>query len=104
MTLTVPQEKSIYEVCGEAGVDVLGSCMEGVRGRANATSSRATPITVTGLNNAKKAANQTMMICVSTYLREVGTRPMRLNYPFNCWYVAASSDEVGQELLLDASR
>ena len=24
---------------------------------------------------------------------------MRSNYPFNCWYVAASSDEVGQELL-----
>jgi phenylpropionate dioxygenase-like ring-hydroxylating dioxygenase large terminal subunit len=24
---------------------------------------------------------------------------MRSNYPFNCWYVAALSDEVGQELL-----
>jgi len=24
---------------------------------------------------------------------------MRPNYPFNCWYVAASSDEVGQALL-----
>jgi phenylpropionate dioxygenase-like ring-hydroxylating dioxygenase large terminal subunit len=24
---------------------------------------------------------------------------MRPNYPFNCWYVAATSDEVGQELL-----
>jgi phenylpropionate dioxygenase-like ring-hydroxylating dioxygenase large terminal subunit len=24
---------------------------------------------------------------------------MRRNYPFNCWYVAATSDEVGQDLL-----
>ena len=24
---------------------------------------------------------------------------MRSNYPFNCWYVAATSDELGQELL-----
>jgi phenylpropionate dioxygenase-like ring-hydroxylating dioxygenase large terminal subunit len=24
---------------------------------------------------------------------------MRPNYPFNCWYVAATSDEVGQDLL-----
>ena len=24
---------------------------------------------------------------------------MRPNYPFNCWYVAATSDEVGPELL-----
>src|SRR4051794_41865073 len=24
---------------------------------------------------------------------------MRPNYPFNCWYVAATSDEVGRDLL-----
>ena len=30
--LTVPQDKSIYEAVEEVGVDVLGSCMEGVCG------------------------------------------------------------------------
>lgn len=64
--LTVPQSKSIYEVCEEAGVDVLGSCMEGVCGTCECD-------IIEGegdhrdsvLNDAEKAANQTMMICVS---------------------------------------
>src|SRR3954452_4688605 len=28
-----------------------------------------------------------------------GARHMSRNYPFNCWYVAATSDEVGRDLL-----
>lgn len=66
MTLTVPQDKSIYEVCEEAGVDVLGSCMEGVCGTCECD-------IIEGegdhrdsvLNDAEKAANQSIMICVS---------------------------------------
>jgi ferredoxin-NADP reductase len=66
VTLTVPQEKTIYEVCEDAGVDVLGSCMEGVCGTCECD-------IIEGegdhrdsvLNDAEKAANQTIMICVS---------------------------------------
>ena len=32
MTVTVPADQSIYDAVEEAGVDVLGSCMEGVCG------------------------------------------------------------------------
>lgn len=66
MTLTVPQGKSIYEVCEEAGVDVLGSCMEGVCGTCecdiiDGEADHRDSV----LNDAEKAANQTIMICVS---------------------------------------
>jgi ferredoxin len=65
-TLTVPQDKTIYEACEEAGVDVLGSCMEGVCGTCECD-------IIEGegdhrdsvLNDAEKAANDTIMICVS---------------------------------------
>jgi ferredoxin-NADP reductase len=66
LTLTVTQDKSIYEACEEAGVDVLGSCMEGVCGTCECD-------IIEGegdhrdsvLNDAEKAANETIMICVS---------------------------------------
>jgi ferredoxin-NADP reductase len=66
LTLTVPHDKSIYEVCEDAGVDVLGSCMEGVCGTCECD-------IVEGegdhrdsvLNDAEKAANESIMICVS---------------------------------------
>ena len=66
LTLTVPPDKSVYEVCEDAGVDVLGSCMEGVCGTCECD-------IIEGegdhrdsvLNDAEKAANQTIMICVS---------------------------------------
>jgi ferredoxin len=66
LTLAVPQDKSIYEVCEEAGVDVLGSCMEGVCGTCECE-------VLEGeidhrdcvLSDAEKARGDTMMICVS---------------------------------------
>jgi ferredoxin-NADP reductase len=66
LTLTVTQDKSIYLACEEAGVDVLGSCMEGVCGTCECD-------IIEGegdhrdsvLNDAEKAANETIMICVS---------------------------------------
>jgi ferredoxin-NADP reductase len=71
MTLTVPQEKSIYEVCEEAGVDVLGSCMEGVCGTCECDIIEGdADHRDSVLNDAEKAANQTMMICVSRSLSE----------------------------------
>jgi ferredoxin-NADP reductase len=66
MTLSVPPDKSVYEVCEEAGVSVLGSCLEGLCGTCE-----------TGvldgdvdhrdsiLNSEEQAANNVMMICVS---------------------------------------
>jgi ferredoxin-NADP reductase len=66
LTLTVTHDKSIYQACEEAGVDVLGSCMEGVCGTCECD-------LIEGegdhrdsvLNDAEKAANETIMICVS---------------------------------------
>jgi len=71
LTLTVAQDKSIYEACEEAGVDVLGSCMEGVCGTCECD-------LIEGegdhrdsvLNDAEKAANETIMICVSRSMSE----------------------------------
>jgi ferredoxin len=66
ITLTVPADKTIYDVAEDAGLDVLGSCMEGVCGTCECE-------IIAGegdhrdsvLNDAEKAANQTIMICVS---------------------------------------
>jgi ferredoxin-NADP reductase len=66
LTLTVPQSKSIYDVCEEAGVDVLGSCMEGVCGTCECEIIEGeADHRDSVLNDAEKAANETMMICVS---------------------------------------
>lgn len=66
LTLTVPHDKSIYEVCEEAGVDVLGSCMEGVCGTCECDVLEGEPDHRDSvLNDAEKARNDTMMICVS---------------------------------------
>ncbi|MGX9674248.1 PDR/VanB family oxidoreductase [Mycobacterium sp. HM-7] len=66
ITLTVPSDKTIYDVAEEAGLDVLGSCMEGVCGTCECE-------IIAGdgdhrdsvLTDSEKAANQTIMICVS---------------------------------------
>jgi ferredoxin-NADP reductase len=66
LTLTVPADKSVFEVCKEAGVSVVGSCLEGVCGTCETE-------VVDGdvdhrdsvLNEAEQASNEYMMICVS---------------------------------------
>jgi ferredoxin-NADP reductase len=66
LTLTVPQDKSIYDVCEEAGVDVLGSCMEGVCGTCECEIIEGeADHRDSVLNDSEKAANDTIMICVS---------------------------------------
>ena len=66
LTLTVPQDKTIYEVCEDAGVDVLGSCMEGVCGTCECDVLEGEPDHRDSvLNDAEKARNEVMMICVS---------------------------------------
>jgi len=66
VTLTVPLGKSIYEVAEDAGVDVLGSCMEGVCGTCECDILEGeADHRDSVLNDAEKAANQTIMICIS---------------------------------------
>lgn len=66
VTLTVPPDKSIYQACEEAGVDVLGSCMEGVCGTCECDVLEGEPDHRDSvLNDAEKARNDVMMTCVS---------------------------------------
>ncbi|GAA3681288.1 PDR/VanB family oxidoreductase [Nocardioides ginsengisoli] len=66
LTLSVPADKSVFEVCREAGVSVVGSCLEGVCGTCETE-------VVEGdvdhrdsiLNDEEKESNEFMMICVS---------------------------------------
>jgi len=66
LTLEVPADRSIFEVCREAGVSVVGSCLEGVCGTCETE-------VVEGdvehrdsiLNEEEKESNEFMMICVS---------------------------------------
>ncbi|MEQ0559588.1 PDR/VanB family oxidoreductase [Amycolatopsis sp. NEAU-NG30] len=66
LTLTVPADRSILEVAEDAGVPVLSSCREGTCGTCE------TPVLGgvrdhrdSVLTGEEKAANETMMICVS---------------------------------------
>ena len=66
ITLTVPPDKSVYEACEDAGVDVLGSCMEGVCGTCECDVLEGEPDHRDSvLNDAEKARGDVMMICVS---------------------------------------
>jgi ferredoxin-NADP reductase len=66
ITLTVPADKSIYRACEDAGVDVLGSCMEGVCGTCECDVLEGEPDHRDSvLNDAEKARNDVMMTCVS---------------------------------------
>ena len=66
ITLTVPPDKSVYQVCEDAGVDVLGSCMEGVCGTCECDVLEGEPDHRDSvLNDAEKARGDVMMICVS---------------------------------------
>ncbi|GAB4012083.1 PDR/VanB family oxidoreductase [Nocardioides ultimimeridianus] len=66
LTLEVPADKSIFAVCRDAGVSVVGSCLEGVCGTCETE-------VVEGevdhrdsiLNDEEKESNEFMMICVS---------------------------------------
>jgi ferredoxin-NADP reductase len=66
VTVTVPKGKSIYDVVEEAGVDVLGSCMEGVCGTCECEVIEGDPDHRDSiLSDAEKKRGDVMMICVS---------------------------------------
>jgi ferredoxin-NADP reductase len=66
LTLTVPADRSVFDVCKQAGISVVGSCLEGVCGTCETE-------VVDGdvdhrdsvLNEEEREANEYMMICVS---------------------------------------
>ena len=66
ITITVPAGRSVFDVVQEAGVSVLGSCHEGICGTCE-------QVVLEGevdhrdsvLSPGERAANETMMICVS---------------------------------------
>jgi ferredoxin-NADP reductase len=69
VSVTVPADKSIYDALEEAGVDVLGSCMEGVCGTCECDLLEGIgDHRDSVLNDAEKAKNQSIMICVSRSL------------------------------------
>jgi ferredoxin-NADP reductase len=66
VTVTVPSDRSIYEVVEEAGVDVLGSCMEGVCGTCECDVVEGEPDHRDSvLSGAERARGDMIMICVS---------------------------------------
>jgi ferredoxin-NADP reductase len=66
ITLTVPPDRSVFDVCQDAGISVMGSCHEGICGTCE-------QVVLEGevdhrdsvLSESEKAANDAMMICVS---------------------------------------
>ena len=71
VTLQVPPDRSVFDVIQDAGVSVLGSCHEGICGTCE-------QVVLEGevdhrdsvLNDAEKAANDAMMVCVSRCLSD----------------------------------
>jgi len=66
VTVTVPADRSIYEVVEEAGIDVLGSCMEGVCGTCECDVLEGDPEHRDSvLSEAERTRGDMIMICVS---------------------------------------
>lgn len=66
ITLLVPPDKSILEVLGEAGIEVPRSCEQGICGTCECrVISGEVDHRDSILSSAERAANQTMMTCVS---------------------------------------
>ncbi|AEF40839.1 PDR/VanB family oxidoreductase [Hoyosella subflava] len=66
VSVTVPPDKTIYEAVEEAGVDVLGSCMEGVCGTCECDVIEGEPDPRDSvLSEAERESGATIMICVS---------------------------------------
>lgn len=66
LTLTVPPDRSVFEVVNEAGVSVLGSCLEGVCGTCESeVLDGEVDHRDSVLNEEERESNELMMICVS---------------------------------------
>ncbi len=66
VTLAVPADRSIFDVVQEAGVSVIGSCLEGICGTCETFVLEGEPEHRDSvLSDEEHAAGETMMICVS---------------------------------------
>ena len=66
ITVTVPAAKSVLEVVEGAGVNVLGSCFEGICGSCEVAVLEGTPVHRDSvLTDDEREAKEVMMICVS---------------------------------------
>lgn len=71
VTVTVPEGTSMFEAVEEAGVDVMGSCMEGICGTCQADVLAGTPDHRDSvLTRAERERGDTVMLCVSRSLSE----------------------------------
>jgi ferredoxin-NADP reductase len=69
ITVTVPAERSVFEALEDAGVSVLGSCLEGICGTCEAAVIEGTPDHRDSvLSDEEQACNDAMMLCVSRSL------------------------------------
>jgi ferredoxin len=69
ITVTVPADQSVLEVLEDAGVSVLGSCLEGVCGTCETAVIEGTPDHRDSVLSAEEqACNDAMMLCVSRSL------------------------------------
>ena len=69
VTVTVPDGTSMYDAVEKAGVDVLGSCMEGICGTCEADVLEGTPDHRDSvLSKAERERGDTVMLCVSRSL------------------------------------
>jgi ferredoxin-NADP reductase len=69
LTVTVPASRSVFEVLEDAGVSVLGSCLEGICGTCEAAVIEGTPDHRDSvLSEEEQACNDAMMLCVSRSL------------------------------------
>ena len=69
VTVTVPEGTSIFDAVEKAGVDVLGSCMEGICGTCECDVLEGTPDHRDSiLSKAERERGDTIMLCVSRSL------------------------------------
>ncbi len=66
LTLTVPEDRSVFDVIQDAGISVLGSCHEGICGTCEqAVLDGDVDHRDSVLSESERAVNDAMMICVS---------------------------------------
>ena len=71
ITVTVPPDRSVFEVLEDVGVGVLGSCMEGICGTCETSVIEGTPDHRDSvLGDEEQARNDAMMLCVSRSLSD----------------------------------
>ena len=97
VTVEVSEDVSILEALEDADIPIMSSCLEGICGTCEATVLGGHPGSsrLHADRSRTHVRQQDPHVCIPFPLREVGVGPMTANYPTKCWYVAATSDELG---------